>query len=90
MFDWFVLGMRMQVILDFPGLTPGLSFRPPPPPGSAPIGGGKKGELRDWTISTLKPVREWALIVETMYQTPPTFLSNMAANVCCVIVVQVE
>ena len=40
-FDWFVLSMRMQVILD------SLSARP----GSAPIGGGKKGEFRHWTIS---------------------------------------
>ena len=31
--------MRMQVILDY------LFARP----GSAPIGGGKKGEFRDWT-----------------------------------------
>ena len=41
-FDWFVLSMRMQVILD-------SSFAHP---GSAPIWGGKKGEFRDWT-STL-------------------------------------
>ena len=38
-FDWFVLSMRMQVILD------SLFARP----GSAPIRGGKKGEFRDWT-----------------------------------------
>ena len=38
-FCWFVLSMRMQVILD------SLFARP----GSAPIGGGKKGEFRDWT-----------------------------------------
>ena len=38
-FDWFVLSMRRQVIL-------GSSFARP---GSAPIWGGKKGELRDWT-----------------------------------------
>ena len=38
-FDWFVLSMRMQVILD-------SSFARP---GSAPIRGGKKGEFRDWT-----------------------------------------
>ena len=38
-FDWFVLSMRMQVILD-------SSFARP---GSAPIWGGKKGEFRDWT-----------------------------------------
>ena len=40
-FDWFVLSTRMQVILD------SLAR-----PGSAPIwgvGGGKKGEFRDWT-----------------------------------------
>ena len=40
-FDWFVLSMRMQVILD-------SSFARP---GSAPIWGGKKGEFRDWTKS---------------------------------------
>ena len=39
MFDWFVLSMRMQVILD-------SSFAGP---GSAPIWGGEKGEFRDWT-----------------------------------------
>ena len=38
-FDWFVLSMRMQVILDSLFACPV----------SAPIGGGKKGELRDWT-----------------------------------------
>ena len=38
-FFWFVLSMRMQVILD-------SSFARP---GSAPIWGGKKGEFRDWT-----------------------------------------
>ena len=41
-FDWFVLSMRMQVILDSPFARPG----------SAPIGGGKKGEFRDWTKVT--------------------------------------
>ena len=34
-----VLSMRMQVILDSPIARPG----------SAPKGGGKKGEFRDWT-----------------------------------------
>ena len=34
-----VLSMRMQVILDSPFARPG----------SAPIGGGQKGEFRDWT-----------------------------------------
>ena len=34
-----VLSLRMQVILDSPFARPG----------SAPIGGGKKGEFRDWT-----------------------------------------
>ena len=43
-FDWFVLSMRMQVVLD-------SSFARP---GSAPIWGGKKGEFRDWT--TLRAV----------------------------------
>ena len=38
-FDWFVLSMRMQVILE------SLFDRP----GSAPIWGGRKGEFRDWT-----------------------------------------
>ena len=38
-----LLSMRMQVILDSPFARPG----------SAPIGGGKKGELRDWTIWSL-------------------------------------
>ena len=38
-FDWFVLSMRMRVILD-------SSFARP---GSAPKWGGKKGEFRDWT-----------------------------------------
>ena len=38
-FDWFVLSMRMQVILD------SIFARP----GSALIGGGKKGEFRNWT-----------------------------------------
>ena len=42
-FDWFVLSMRMQVILD-------SSFARP---GSAPIRGGKKGEFRDWTIAPI-------------------------------------
>ena len=40
-FYWFVLSMRMQVILD-------SSFARP---GSAPIWDGKKGEFRDWTKS---------------------------------------
>ena len=35
-----VLGMRMQVILDSRFARPGV----------APMGGGKKGEFRDWTI----------------------------------------
>ena len=42
-FHWFVLSMRMQVILD-------SSFAHP---GSAPIWGGKKGEFRDWTMLIL-------------------------------------
>ena len=37
------LSMRMQAILD------PLFARP----GSAPVGGGKKGEFRDWTTPTL-------------------------------------
>ena len=39
-FNWLVLSMRMQVILDSSFARPGL----------APIWGGKKGEFRDWTI----------------------------------------
>ena len=41
-FDWFVLSMRMQVILDSLYACPG----------SAPIEGGKKREFRDWTMSS--------------------------------------
>ena len=41
-----VLSMRMQVILDSPFARPG----------SAPIGGGKKGECRDWTRDRIKPI----------------------------------
>ena len=43
-FDWFALSMCMRVILD------SLFARP----GSAPKGGGKKGEFRDWTNSNPK------------------------------------
>ena len=43
-FDWFVLSMRMQVILD-------SSFACP---GSAPIWGGKKVEFKDWTNAGIK------------------------------------
>ena len=43
-FDWFVLSMRMQAILD--------SFFTRP--GSAPTGGGKKAEYRDWTNTISK------------------------------------
>ena len=43
-FDWFVLSMCIQVILD-------SSFARP---GSAPIWGGKKGKFRDWTKTRLK------------------------------------
>ena len=42
-FDWFVLSMCMQVILD-------SSFARP---GSVPIWGGKKVEFRDWTSSSV-------------------------------------
>ena len=41
-FDWFVLRMRMQVILD------SLLARR----GSTPTGGVKKGEFRDWNSPT--------------------------------------
>ena len=46
-FDWFVLSMRMQVILDS---LDSSSARP----GSAPIWSGKKGEFRDWTNCFIK------------------------------------
>ena len=46
-FDWFVLSVRIQVILD-------SSFARP---GSAPIMGGKTGEFRDWTkLATMLPI----------------------------------
>ena len=48
-FDWFVLSMRVQIILN-------SSFARP---GSAPIWGGKKVEFRDWT-NGLRP-RLWLL-----------------------------
>ena len=41
-FDWLVLSMRMQVILD------SVFARP----GSVPIWSGKKGKFRDWTKFT--------------------------------------
>ena len=47
-FDWFVLSMRMQVILDS---TLDSLFACP---GSALIWGGKKGEFRDWNESQMK------------------------------------
>ena len=47
-----VLSMRMQVILDSPFARPG----------SAPIGGGKKGEFRDWTT----PLQESAIYASTV------------------------
>ena len=45
--------MRMQVILDSPFARPG----------SAPIGGGKKGEFRDWTNYRVFLSRNYRLIV---------------------------
>ena len=44
---WFVLNMRMQVILDSSFARPGL----------APIRGGKKGEFRDSTRKHQKKVQ---------------------------------
>ena len=41
----------------YPGLDPGLEDSSFARPGSAPIWGGKKGEFRDWTNSTLKFMR---------------------------------
>ena len=57
-FDWFVLNMRMQVILD-------SSFARP---GSAPIWGGKKGEFRDWTRETLAFLSLFVLLLEGLKQ----------------------
>ena len=44
--------MRMQVILD------SLFARP----GSAPIGGGKKGEFRDWTTTVVEESQKTPLV----------------------------
>ena len=55
-FDWFVLSMRMQVILD------SLFARP----GSAPIGNGKKREFRDWTIRLLAIIRSLLVIIRSL------------------------
>ena len=44
-FYWFVLNMRMQVILESPFARLG----------SAHVGGGKKGEFRDWTSRSVIP-----------------------------------
>ena len=67
-FDWFVLSMRMQVILD-------SSFARP---GSAPIWGGKKGEFRDWT----KISRTYSDVVQInekfVHNCPPCLLAEMA------------
>ena len=51
-FYWFVLSMRMQVILD--SLDPSFARR-----GSAPLRGGKKGEFRDWTMSEDEDASEY-------------------------------
>ena len=51
-FDWFVLSMRMQVILDSLFARRGL----------APIGGTKKGEFRDWNSPT--PNTVWSAEVK--------------------------
>ena len=47
--DWFVLSMRMQVILDSLFACPG----------SAPIWGRKKGEFRDWTSDSQAVKPDW-------------------------------
>ena len=66
--------MRMQVILD------SLFARP----GSAPIGGGKKGEFRDWTKEC--PNRGlWAVFKTIHYAAPagvlaPTGIKMRAYN----------
>ena len=54
-FDWFFLSMRIQVILD------SLFARP----GSAPIGGGKKGEFKYWTKVPLDRMRIDAIRYES-------------------------
>ena len=55
-FDWFVLVMRMQVILD-------SSFARP---GSAPIWGRKKGEFRDWTRLPVITIKTRSIILLEM------------------------
>ena len=65
-FDWFVLSMRMQVILD----SLDSSFARP---GSAPIWGGKKGEFRDWTN---KPVV--LVFAASPYWCDPTRLKQLS------------
>ena len=62
-FDWSVLSMRMQVILDSPFARPG----------SAPIGGGKKGEFRDWT-SWFSIRSSWGLLRATQELTTTNLL----------------
>ena len=59
-----VLSMRMQVILDSPFARPG----------SAPIGGGKKGEFRDWT--RVQGVRK-------LVNANPGLKVNQSINVSC-------
>ena len=62
LFDWFGLNLRMQVILD------SLFARP----GSAPIGGGKKGEFRDWTSDAFRPIardRKYLMVYKLQYLT---------------------
>ena len=59
-FDWFVLSMRMQVIVD-------SSFAHP---GSAPIWGEKRGEFRDWTtVHIACHVWTWCNIIKQFFST---------------------
>ena len=78
-FDFFVLSMRMQVILD------SLFARP----GSAPIGCGKKGEFRDWTILQtelflLQTINERCIQAEPLRKTNVIFLpgQSISKNIC--------
>ena len=69
MFDWFVLSMRMQVILD-------SSFARP---GSAPIRGGKKGEFRDWT-NCFRAANQYVFGQKNPFASPPKDCALLGAK----------
>ena len=74
-FNWFVLSMRMQVILD-------SSFTRP---GSAPIWGGKKGEFRDWTrySSVAEDLKSWACLGQKILTTLPSVGKKPSILILC-------